>query len=574
MATSARRAALDAAFRTAREQAIDALFAVMLAHQPEATARSAAEVRRRAQGIVIAMQEAIASDVALPGFIEEVGAVAFGVTDGGDDTLLAITTCLQDTVTGQAPANLVADVRSALHRETMRLMRGWLDRGAQEAAVSSPAGDDAKPASDSETDAERDGLLAGAAEQAPFAASILDLQAGRIVLFNPAMQQLFGYTMEEELALSPEDMQNEDSADDDFELLYDMLAGRIPFLERVSARPHKDGQSVPFHLVAWPIRAEDGTVTHLVNMFRDARTRPPGTDGSGLAEKRARFLMQISPDPVLITTADGIIHYASPSVNGALGEDPDVLIGRAMPSLMADGSAEGATNLLHAVAGVPRVRMTVELEFQLGDGSSRWFEVAATNMLDVEDVHGIVLQSRDITERRMLQATLETIARTEALTGLLNRRGVLERLDAWLTQRRASGPDNPDDASLVCFIDLDGFKSINDRYGYVSGDAVLADVGHRLSALIEGRGFAGRLGGDEFILLADLPDLASRQTFLTELGQALTGLVHHDGKRIAFSGSAGCIDVGGTHAKDDDAVAILKQADDELRRAKDRPRVR
>jgi diguanylate cyclase (GGDEF)-like protein/PAS domain S-box-containing protein len=312
-------------------------------------------------------------------------------------------------------------------------------------------------------------------------------------------------------------------------------------------------------------------VTHLVNQLRHADAQSAATAGSGLAEKRARFLMQISPDPVVISSAEGIIRYASPSMETVFGQDPDSFIGRNVRTLVTDGSDEAGRQMMQAVVGVPRARVVAELETNLSGGGSRWFEVVATNMLDVEDVHGIVFQARDITDRRELQARLEHMAKTESLTGLLNRRGFLDGLHAWLERRRSDGSVG-DDAPVACFIDLDDFKSINDRYGHAAGDAALVAVGNRLAGLIDGRGFVGRMGGDEFVLLAELADEAERDAFIRDLESALHGSVVHGDQEIVFAGSAGTIDLRARVQGTDGASGILRDADHELQRAKTRRR--
>ena len=574
MTNGDQRAALDAAFRIGREQATDALLEVLVAHQPAAAARSAAALRKRAQSAVIGIQETIASAIVLPQFVEELGAILCGVTDGSDEALLAATACVEDALLFQIPPALAEQVREPALQITMRLMLGWLRRremGTRPPEEIMTVVRALRDQAQGEGSPDAIAPLRSVFDQAPLGMMVVDLSVGLPVLYNPALERLFGFSLEEEIALPPEQMQNEDSADDDFDLLGDMVAGRIPFLERISARPHKDGHSVPFHLIAWPVRNAAGEVTHLVNLLRHADAQSAATAGSGLAEKRARFLMQISPDPVVISSAEGIIRYASPSMETVFGQDPDSFIGRNVRTLVTDGSDEAGRQMMQAVVGVPRARVVAELETNLSGGGSRWFEVVATNMLDVDDVHGIVFQARDITDRRELQARLEHMAKTESLTGLLNRRGFLDGLRAWLESRRSDGSAG-DDAPVACFIDLDDFKSINDRYGHAAGDAALVAVGSRLADLIDGRGFVGRMGGDEFVLLAELADEAERDAFIRDLESALHGSVVHGDQEIVFAGSAGTIDLRARVQGTDGASGILRDADHELQRAKTRRR--
>ncbi|MGC4192447.1 MAG: diguanylate cyclase [Thermomicrobiales bacterium] len=564
MASEDRWATLEASFRIARDPAIEGLLRVLRAHQPAGSGRTPAELRKRAQSAIVGLQESIVADVRLPGFVEEIGAVLCGVTDGSDDALFAILFHFEHVLHAPVPPSQAEELRRPIANVLMRLMLGWVDRRYRDAhAAEAKRLVTAQP-----HEVAGDSLLRDILDQAPFGMMVLDLNAGYPVAFSRGLEHLFGFTLEEELALPAEQLQNEDTADDDFDLLADMVAGRIPFLERISARPHKDGYSVPFRMLAWPVRDGEGNITHLAHQLTATALHTPETAGSGFAEKRARYLQQLSPDPVIIADADGIIRYASPSVESAFGHDPDWLVGKHVMVIVTPGSYPEGQRLLDGLRATPRARLVTELEAPMPDGSSRWFEVIATNLLDVDDVRGIVLQGRDITVRRELSARLEQMVHTEPLTGLLNRRGFLDRLHAWIEAHDAAGEADRPGTAVVCYIDLDEFKSVNDRYGHAAGDAVLMAIGDRLQALAEGRGFVGRIGGDEFVLLAEFADDEARIRFSMDLGEALSGTIAFDRDEIGFTGTAGTIDLTTHTMRSLDASTILRDADEGLIRAK------
>ena len=113
---------------------------------------------------------------------------------------------------------------------------------------------------------------------------------------------------------------------------------------------------------------------------------------------------------------------------------------------------------------------------------------------------------RNADRARVETETLRTLAQTDALTGLPNRRGLQEHL------ARALPHANPQQLVAVYLLDLDGFKPINDRYGHDVGDALLVAVGQRLQAQVRGTDVVARLGGDEFVVLATgLADEATAQ---------------------------------------------------------------
>ncbi len=115
------------------------------------------------------------------------------------------------------------------------------------------------------------------------------------------------------------------------------------------------------------------------------------------------------------------------------------------------------------------------------------------NLLDDPTVGGLVLNYRDITERALYQEQLTQQAFQDALTGLPNRARLLQQLDFALGQRGSS-------VGLL-FVDLDGFKQVNDTLGHDAGDELLRQVSKRFSGCVRDGDVLARLGGDEFIVL-------------------------------------------------------------------------
>ena len=120
--------------------------------------------------------------------------------------------------------------------------------------------------------------------------------------------------------------------------------------------------------------------------------------------------------------------------------------------------------------------------------------------LRVQTIH------RSADRARVEADTLRTMAHTDALTGLPNRRGLQERLQVELARC------TPNQVLALYLLDLDGFKAVNDRWGHDVGDALLVEVSKRLQALLRGSDVVARLGGDEFVVVAaGLPDEAAAQ---------------------------------------------------------------
>lgn len=145
--------------------------------------------------------------------------------------------------------------------------------------------------------------------------------------------------------------------------------------------------------------------------------------------------------------------------------------------------------------------LNVEYRFVWPSGELRWHRELANMLCDGQGeptlMCGVVI---DITEEKRRMAQLALIAQTDPLTGLANR----SAFDRWLAHHIPQTPD-PHHAVLLAFIDLNGFKSINDRFGHAAGDQILRQVAASLSAHCAASWLVARLGGDEFGVLAAMP---------------------------------------------------------------------
>jgi diguanylate cyclase (GGDEF)-like protein len=175
---------------------------------------------------------------------------------------------------------------------------------------------------------------------------------------------------------------------------------------------------------------------------------------------------------------------------------------------------------------------------------SAWMAVLG---LRVQDIH------RSADRARVESDTLRALAHTDPLTGLPNRRGLLQHLGPALRQC------SPDRLLAVFLLDLDGFKPVNDRYGHDVGDALLLAVGQRLQAQLRGTDVVGRLGGDEFLVLASgLADEGAARTLGEKLLAAFATPFDVAGQRCTVG-----LTVGYALAPLDgsDADDLIKRAD-------------
>lgn len=134
-----------------------------------------------------------------------------------------------------------------------------------------------------------------------------------------------------------------------------------------------------------------------------------------------------------------------------------------------------------------------------------------------------------------INSSLMRMAREDSLTGLPNRRSIDEELGRVISQSRRSYRN-----FMVILLDLDGFKSINDRYGHAFGDRLLKTLSARLQTHIRSSDVAGRIGGDEFLVIAHEPgDQASTQRTLQRLRQALNADIEFDNEQVQLNVSVG-----------------------------------
>ena len=218
-------------------------------------------------------------------------------------------------------------------------------------------------------------------------------------------------------------------------------------------------------------------------------------------EARLSSLVEHASDMICILDATSTIRYVSPSIDRVLGQLPQSIVGKRLSDVIHADDRSAALEYIGTVAAQASVP-THATEFRLRHGSGEWrdCEALATNLLDNQSVGGIVLNIRDVSERKAFEAQLTHQAFHDTLTGLPNRALFRDRLERALERKRRVG-----EPAAILFLDLDDFKAINDSLGHALGDELLRIVGERLVAAIRSSDTAARLGGDEFAVLIDDP---------------------------------------------------------------------
>ena len=330
---------------------------------------------------------------------------------------------------------------------------------------------------------------------------------GTVLSWNPGAERLYGYTAAEMIGQKKAILLHPDRTDE----LTKVMA-RVARGERVTdyetKRVCKDGSirdvsiNVAIHNAHGAIIAAS-TITHDITarMRAEAQLREN--------EERHRMVLAALDEGVILQGADGTILTANASAERIFGVAEAQLFGRVntdvawemfyedgipvpmeeYPADIARRTGEPQTNIIMGKRGTK--------------GTITWLSVNAHPLFHQGETqaHAVVVSFRDVTERKRAEEQLRHAALHDPMTGLANRALFVDHLQQALARNQRT----QERGFAVLFLDLDRFKSINDEFGHLAGDALLVEIARRLQACVRAVDTVARFGGDEFAILLEDP---------------------------------------------------------------------
>ncbi|HEX7876437.1 MAG TPA: diguanylate cyclase [Sphingobium sp.] len=301
-------------------------------------------------------------------------------------------------------------------------------------------------------------------------------------------------------------------------------------------------------LLSMPIAAELNGRRRLFKMLQES-------------EARYRAIAEHCGDVVLNVSIEGIINYASPSAAAQLGRAHGSLVGQAVVDLVDPQARADVAGTHRRALELPGDVQTVEFRPSLSAGGLDWCEMVTRAVLDERGVPtGVVSTIRDMSRHKARQRALQRVAAVDSLTGADSRWAFLGKLEQEIQRVEHGGK------SCLLLIDIDHFKSVNDRYGHGAGDKVLAGFVDRLRPGLRDMDSIGRLGGEEFAILLVGADVERASIVCERLRNMVSAQPMRTDRdeQIVVTFSAGLVGLDGGAGP----AEVLEAADKALYRAK------
>jgi diguanylate cyclase (GGDEF)-like protein/PAS domain S-box-containing protein len=395
---------------------------------------------------------------------------------------------------------------------------------------------------------------------------------------NDALCDIVGYTREELAHMTFQHITYADDLNVDLSMLEQLVAGEIDRYQLDKRYIHKSGKLVWINLTVTKQLNKQGQLEYFVSIIKDIHSRKEAE--SSLAELRRTLeervkdrtqelrsanemlasvinqqlqteqalrkrdtelsaILENANDAYVCINQAGVVSAWNQHAEITFGWSKDEAVGRLLeeliiPPVMQERHRKGMQHYLQTRTS-DVIGHRLELAAMKRDGSIIPVEVRIQALqFDDEIVFSAFLH--DISARKQMEALREQEARIDALTGLPNRRAFFETLPKAIVRSQRS-----DQALALLFIDLDGFKAVNDVQGHHAGDLLLGEIGQRLSGLLRETDTVARLAGDEFVVI--LENLDTEDPKAQEVAQKILSRIAQpislDQERVQVSASIG-----------------------------------
>jgi diguanylate cyclase (GGDEF)-like protein/PAS domain S-box-containing protein len=400
---------------------------------------------------------------------------------------------------------------------------------------------------------ERESLFHAIFDQTPNAIELIDPETLRFVEVNPAACRMLGYTHEEFTSMKLVDTQvdlGEEALRSAVRKIE--LSGSVTLENRHRC---KNGEILDVEITSKMLDLPGRKL--LVGVWRDVTA-------SRRAERAMRItssVFDISQEGILITDADNVILEVNPAFSIITGYAREEVIGK-KPNLLSSGRQDKSfyEDMWRALNEKDAWRGEVWNRKKSGEIYAELLSISVIRDEDGKTLRHVGVFA-DINDLKRHEAELSRIAHYDALTGIPNRALLADRMKQAIAQTRRD-----QNLMAVCYLDLDGFKTVNDTMGHEAGDEVLIGVAERIKNTIRGGDTVARLGGDEFVLL--LLGLEKGEECVATLGRLLEAIsvpFEIMGKSFTLGASIG---VSIYPLDDEDADTLMRHADQAMYQAK------
>jgi diguanylate cyclase (GGDEF)-like protein/PAS domain S-box-containing protein len=407
--------------------------------------------------------------------------------------------------------------------------------------------------------------LQSAALEAAANAIVITDRHGTIVWANHAFTMMTGYSKEEILGKNPRLLKSGEQPESYYANLWSTISsGKVWQGEIVNRR--KDGTTYTEEMTITPVTRDLGSAvdTYFIAIKQDITERKQAQQALRRADEKYRAMFEDAVIGIFQTTPEGRplgVNYALAQMHGY--DSPEQFlaeVSNVVLQLVVDPNRWDELRRMLREEGIVR---GAEMEIYRKDRTRRW---VLLNMRAVHDANGnIVLHEgtvEDITERKVTEERVQFLAYYDALTGLPNRT-LLQ--DLW-TKALASARRQKGKVALL-FLDLDGFKTINDSLGHSFGDSFLQAVAERLKRFVREQDTVARVGGDEFlIVLTNVKDTPDAAVAAGRLMDAMTVELVIQGRSLSIGCSIG-ISIFPEHGTEGET--LIKNADAAMYSAKE-----